>query len=133
LSRLGDGAYLADCAIDRTRSLRLALLRHQLLYISGKIIITSRRCLARPLLAETRHQIGEFEQVCDPKEGTPLPHNDLGIRGDRVRPLRRNRANDGLVDLQQQPLTRAVIPLPDPKELPAAERVKRMRYPYKLG
>ena len=79
--------------------------RHQLLYTCGKIILTSGRSLARPPLAKMRHQIGEFEQVRDPKEGTPLPHNDLGIRGGRVRPLQRNRANDGVVDPQQQPLT----------------------------
>lgn len=77
-----------------------------------------------PLLAKTRHQIGELQQIRDPQEGTPLPHNNLGIRSDRVRPLRRNRANGAVVGLQQQPFTRAVIPLSDAKELPAAERVE---------
>jgi hypothetical protein len=127
------GDLRALAIVPRAHGLRLASPRHQLLYMCGKIIITSRRCLARSLLAKTRYQIGEFEQVRDPKEGTPLPYNDLGIRGGRVRPLRRNRANDGVVDPQQQPLSRAVIPLTDAKELPAAERVERMRYPHKLG
>ena len=100
---------------------------------AAKLSLHPAAAFARFLLAKTRHQIGEFEQVRDPKESTPLPSNDLGIRGGRVRPLRRNRANDGVVDPQQQPLTRAVIPLTDAKELPAAERVERMRDPHKLG
>jgi hypothetical protein len=113
--------------------LTFTTMRHQLPYRCGRIILTFGRSLASAPLAKTRHQNGQLQQVRDAQEGTPLPHNNLKIRSDRVRPLRRNRANDGLVDLQQQPLTRAVIPLPDAKERPAAERVERMRYPYKLG
>jgi len=104
-----------------------------LLYIHGKIILTSGRSHARPPLAKTRHQNGQLQQVHDAKEGALLPHNQFGVRGRRVRPLRRHRANDGVVDPQQQPFTRAVIPFPDAKELTAAERVERMRDPHKLG
>ena len=114
--------------------MRLAFttLRHQLPYRCGRIILTFGRSLASAPLAKTRDQKGQLQQIRDAQEGTPLPHKKLKIRSDRVRPLRRNRANGAVVDPQQQPLSRAVIPLPETNQPTAAERVERMRYPHKL-
>jgi len=45
--------------------------------------------------------------------------------------LRRDRANGYIIDTEQKALSIAVVPLAYARELPATERMKRMRYPYK--
>ncbi len=124
--------FMGD-AIERGISRPMsAFLRHQFLYICGKITLTSGRSLTGPLPGKARHEIGKLQQVYDPKECASLPDNDFRIRGDRVGPLRRNRANGPVIDPQQQPLAGAVIPLADADERLAAVGVERMRYPHKL-
>jgi hypothetical protein len=58
-------------------------------------------------------------------------HDDLRIRSNAVRPLWRNRANGYIIDAEQQTLSIAVVPLTYARELPAAERMERVRYPHK--
>jgi hypothetical protein len=79
-----------------------------------------------------RHKTGEFNQVRDPEWRAPLPHDNFGIRGNHVGPLRWNRANGAVVDAQQNSLAGPVIALADADELPAAEWVEGMGYADKL-
>ena len=58
-------------------------------------------------------------------------HDNLRIRSNEIRPLRRNRANGYIIDTEQQTLPIAVVPLTYARELLATERMKRMRYPHK--
>jgi hypothetical protein len=69
-------------------------------------------------------QSGEFQQIRHAKE-RPLPADDeLWIRHHKIRPLRWNRANGGLIDLQQEPSARPVVPLAHARELLAAKRME---------
>src|SRR5580692_1154183 len=104
------------------------VLRHQLLYTCGKIILTNGSDLRAPLRGQVRHKLGEINQVRDPKRRAPLPHNDFGIRSDHVGPLRRNRADRAVVDAQQKSLAGPVIALTDTNKLPAAKRMEGMGY-----
>ncbi len=45
--------------------------------------------------------------------------------------MRRDRANGYIIDTEQKTLSIAVVPLAYARELPAAERMERMRYPHK--
>jgi len=83
------------------------------------------------MLAEPFHQPSEFHQVRQPEQCSPLAHDDLRIRGNKVRPLRGDRANDLIINLQQKPSAVAVIPLAHPGELLSTQRMKRMSYPHK--
>jgi hypothetical protein len=58
-------------------------------------------------------------------------HDDLWIRRNEIRPLWRDRANGYIIDPDQKALSIAVVPLAYARELPAAERMERMRYPHK--
>ena len=58
-------------------------------------------------------------------------HGDLWIKRNKIRPLWRDRANGYIIDTEQQSLSIAVVPLTYARELPAAERMERMRYPHK--
>jgi hypothetical protein len=58
-------------------------------------------------------------------------HDDLWIRRNEIRPLWRDRANGYIIDTEQKALSIAVIPLTYARELSAAQRVERMRYPHK--
>ena len=107
-------------------------MRHQLLYTCGTIILTNARTSRTPLRGEAFYKLGEINQVCDPKRRAPLPHDDFGIRGDHVGPLRRNRTNGAVVDAQQKSLAGPVKALTDADELPAAERMEGMGYSNKL-
>jgi hypothetical protein len=58
-------------------------------------------------------------------------HGDLWIWRNEIRPLWRDRANGYIIDTEQKSLSIAVVPLTYARELPAAERMERMRYPHK--
>lgn len=58
-------------------------------------------------------------------------HGNLRIRRNEIRPLWRDRANGYIIDTEQKALSIAVVPLTYARELPAAERMERMRYPHK--
>jgi hypothetical protein len=57
--------------------------------------------------------------------------DDLRIRRNEIRPLWRDRANGYIIDAEQKSLSIAVVPLTYARELPAAERMERMRYRHK--
>ncbi len=82
--------------------------------------------------AEPCYQPSEFYQVRQPEECSPLAHDDLRIRGNKVRPLRGNRAHDLIFNLQQKPSAVAVIPLAHTDELSSAEGMERMSHPHKV-
>ena len=77
-------------------------------------------------------QVGQIHQVNDTKEGAPLSQGNLQIRTSKIGPLRRNRANRSLAELQQKPLTGARVALPDAEELLSPKGVERMRDPHKI-
>ena len=58
-------------------------------------------------------------------------HGDLWIKRNKIRPLWRDRANGYIIDTEQKSLSIAVVPLTYARELAAAERMERMRYPHK--
>jgi len=55
-----------------------------------------------------------------------LAYDDLRIRSHEIRPLRRNRADRRIIDLQQKSFSIAVVPLAHASELFAAQWVERM-------
>jgi hypothetical protein len=82
-------------------------------------------------VSQTRHQIGELQQVGNAKERPTLPNEDLRIRVVGVSPLRWSRANRLIVDAQQKPLAGSVEPLAHADELPPTQWVKRMGHTHK--
>jgi hypothetical protein len=58
-------------------------------------------------------KIGKLNEVQSPKKRPLLSHDDLGIRGDSIGPLRRNRANLAVIEAQQEPLAGPIAALAD--------------------
>jgi hypothetical protein len=87
--------------------------------------------LQRITSAEPLDQSSEFHQVRHPEERSPLAHDDLRVLGNKVRPLRGNRANGLIINLQQKPPAIAVVPFTQAGELLSAEGMERMSYPHK--
>ena len=87
--------------------------------------------LQRITSAEPLNQSSEFHQVRHPEERSPLAHDDLRVLGNNVRPLRGNRANGLIINLQQKPPAIAVVPFAQAGELLSAEGMERMSYPHK--
>jgi len=50
--------------------------------------------------AELIYQPRQFQQIRHAEERTMLPYNDLRVRSNEIRPLRRNRADSRIIDLQ---------------------------------
>jgi hypothetical protein len=100
-----------------------------LLYICGRITLTFYRM---PLGRELPNKTGKPHEVHDSKKRPPLPDHHFGIRGNKVGPLRRNRANRAVVDAQQKALAGPVIAFADTDELPPGERMEGMGYTHKL-
>jgi hypothetical protein len=84
----------------------------------------------RPPPGELFHQLCEFQQIRN-AEKRAASHGDFWIRRNEISPLRRDRANGYIIDTEQKALSIAVVPLTYARELPAAERMERMRYPHK--
>jgi hypothetical protein len=91
----------------------------------------SLRRLHRLTFAQLLYQPGEFQQIHHAKECTLRADNDLRIRSNEICPLRRNRADDPLIDLQQEPSARPVVPLAHARELLAAEGMEWVRDAHK--
>ncbi len=79
------------------------------------------------------HEQLKLQQVVEADERAPLAQDHVRILASEVRPLPRNGADDRVVDPQQEALAVPGVPLTNAHELPAAERVERMRYPYKVS
>ena len=82
----------------------------------------------RKLLDKT----GQSHEVDNPKKRPPAPHDNLGIRGRSVGPLRGNRADRAVVDTQQEPPAGSVVALANANELSVGERMEGVGYADKL-
>ena len=60
-----------------------------------------------------------------------LAHDDLRVRSYEIRPLRWNRADGRIIDLQQETSSISVVPFAYTNEILAAERMERMRDAHK--
>ena len=90
----------------------LCYVRHIYIYTCGAIYLTHHgSSLGQTAPAKPIYEASEFQQVCNTEERPLLTHDDLRIGSDNVSPMRRNRANGFIVDLQQQSFPIAVIPL----------------------
>lgn len=69
----------------------------------------------------------QFQQIRHAEERTVMAENDLRVRGHKIRPLRRNRAESPILSLQQQTPSLSVASLADVSERPPMEGMKRMR------
>ncbi len=70
--------------------------RQSFAYIRGVFCLTPAG--PRLLSAESRHQLGERQKICDPKERTSLANYDLWVGRDDVGPVPWHRAHTILVD-----------------------------------
>jgi len=87
--------------------------------------------LPRITLAELIYQAFEFQQIGHAEERTILAYDDLRVGSNEIRPLRRNRADRDIIDPEQETSSVTVVPLAHTSDLPAAERMKRMRDAHK--
>ena len=107
-------------------------MRRLSIYTCGRIRLTLHRtCWGTPA-AELIYQRCQFEQIGQAEERTVLAYNDLRVRGDQIRPLRRNGANGRIVHSQQETSTVPVVPLAHASQLLAAQWVERMRDAHKM-
>ena len=101
------------------------------LHMRRNLPYTSFAPLRQIASAESINQMSQFQQVHNAEQRPLFTQDDLGIWSDNVRPLRRNRANAVIVNLQQQSHPITVVPLAHTSQLPSAERVERMRDAHK--
>ena len=87
--------------------------------------------LPRITLAELVYQAFEFQQIRHAEERTILAYDDLRIGSNEIRPLRRNRAHRDIIDSEQETSSVTVVSLTHASDLPAAERMERMRDAHK--
>jgi hypothetical protein len=87
--------------------------------------------LHRITSAKLLYQPGEFQQIRHAEERTPLADDNLRIRRDEICPQRWNRADSHIIDAQQEPFARTVVPLAHARELLAAERMEWVRDAHK--
>jgi hypothetical protein len=87
--------------------------------------------LPRIPFAELLDQPGEFQQISHAEERLLSTDDNLGIRRHEIRPLRWNRADGRLINVQQEPSAIPVIPLAYTRQLLAAERMEWVRDAYK--
>jgi hypothetical protein len=106
------------------------LLRRSLHYIDGIVRFTR---WTRALGDQALDHVGELHQVAGPKMCTTCSENGLRVGDPDVGPLRRNRADLLVVDLQKESLSVAVVPLAHAYQPSTAQRVKGMCYEHKLG
>ena len=97
----------------------------------GGITITDSSLLDRIALPKPINQASKFQQVHHTEKRPPLTHDDLGIRSDQIRPLRRNRANRSNLGFKQQSHPIAVVSLAHANQLLTTQWMERMRHPYK--
>ena len=81
--------------------------------------------------AEAIDQLGELHEVGNMDQRTRVPHDDLGIWRDQIRPLLGNRAHRVVIDREQHAHTVPVASLAHADERLATEGMKRMRHTHK--
>ena len=89
------------------------------------------RLLHRLPSAQLLDQPYEFQQIRHAKERSLRTDDDFRVRCHEIRPLRGNRANGRLINLQQEPSARPGVPLAHACELSAAERMEGVRDVHK--
>ena len=62
-----------------------------------------------------------------------LAYNNLQVRSNEVRPLRRNRADGRIIDSEQETSSITVVPLAHAGELFAAQWMERVRDAMKIA
>jgi hypothetical protein len=77
-------------------------------------------------------EASEFQQIRQAEERLLPTDDNLWVRRHAIRPLRRNRANSYLIDLQQEPSAIPGIPLAYARQLLAAERMEWVRDAHKM-
>lgn len=87
--------------------------------------------LPRITSAELIYQPYEFQQICHAEKRPMPPNDDLRVRSNKIRPLRRNRADGRIIHVQQETSPIAVVPLAYASELLAAEWMERVRDAHK--
>lgn len=80
---------------------------------------------------ELTYQAFEFQQIRHAEERTMLAYDDLRIGSNEIRPLRRNRADRDIINPEQETSSVTVESLAHASDLPAAERMERMRDAHK--
>ena len=106
-------------------------MRRLSLYTYGVITFTLIWTRERTPAGELIYQPCEFEQIGQTEKRSMLAYDDLRVRSNQIRPLRRNRANGRIVDPQQETSTVTVVPLAHASELFAAQGVERVRDAHK--
>lgn len=81
--------------------------------------------------AQLLDQSGEFQQIHYAEERLLPTDDNLGVRRHEIRPLRRNRADGHLIDVEQEPSAIAGVPLTYARQLLAAERMEWVRDAHK--
>ena len=99
--------------------------------IAAKLILRIVWLIPRITLAKLIYQAFEFQQIRHAEERTILAYDDLRIGSNEIRPLRRNRADRDIIDPEQETSSVTVVSLAHASNLPAAERVERMRDAHK--
>ena len=87
--------------------------------------------IGRRIAAQLRHQPLQLEQVRDSKVQALLSEQDVDISSRRIGPLRRDRADVAIADIQQQGESISIASLTHADEPLARERVERMSDPHK--
>ena len=82
-------------------------------------------------ISELIYQAFEFQQIGHAEERTITAYDDLRIGSNEIRPLWRNRADRDIIDPEQETSSVTVVSLAHASDLPAAERMKRMRDAHK--
>ena len=89
-------------------------------------------CLLQRLTsAQLLDQPDEFQQISHAEERSLRADDELRVRRHKIRPLRGNRADGRLIDLQQKSSARPVVPLAHARQLLAAERMEGVRDAHK--
>ncbi|CDM60133.1 hypothetical protein LPU83_pLPU83b_0137 (plasmid) [Rhizobium favelukesii] len=113
-------------------SLIASLLRHNLVYISGIIILTLRSRPRCQPATKVFHHAGKFHQVRNQQESAPVARENFWINADKISPLRGKRPYGAIVGLQQQPFALQVTSLTNAGQLPSEKGMKWVRDPHKL-
>jgi hypothetical protein len=82
-------------------------------------------------LAKPLDQSRQVQQVRDTQKRTPRTHDNLRLRSNEIRPLRRNRAYGLFIDLQEKTHAIPVVAFTHASELLSTKWMERMRDAYK--
>ncbi|MGC2517571.1 MAG: hypothetical protein WA373_00475 [Burkholderiales bacterium] len=99
--------------------------------VAAKLTLRIIWLLPRITLAELICQAFEFQQIRHTEKRTILAYDDLRIGSNEIRPLRRNRADRGIIDPDQEASSVTVVSLANASDLPPAERMEWMRDAHK--